>query len=367
MQSAHESVITGNQDEAAPGVDLAAQMKKLFRKLFFLIPLGVIGSIVITLSTGGRSVMHTAMHVVPGYVIIAMVLSIVPWFTGSLRMYIWGRFLGNNLRYRDVLKIAIGAELGAAVSLPLIGGSPVKIGMLMQQGFTGGSALSLAVLEGLEDSVFFLSIVPIALGFSASWDVPAVKTCINGLRHPSVWLSGTGVAIIALLMIIITRHRAIENFIRRFPALRMVMVRISALYRQFIKTYQDIIRKGKAIFLLTMTLTALQWVCRYSIISVLLLSLGLPARPMLYLALQVIVFALMTFVPSPGGAGGAEAVFYMIHRSFLPADVIGIVTFGWRFFTFYFLLLLAAVLFFAFALRPSRHRLQKKTFQPQNG
>jgi uncharacterized membrane protein YbhN (UPF0104 family) len=71
---------------------------------------------------------------------------------------------------------------------------------------------------------------------------------------------------------------------------------------------------GKSVFALTFTLTAVQWICRYSIISLLFMSLGLPARPVLFMALQVVVFALLSFIPTPGGAGGAEALFYLLYR-----------------------------------------------------
>ena len=103
-----------------------------------------------------------------------------------------------------------------------------------------------------------------------------------------------------------------------------------------------------------MTITMIQWICRYSIISVLLLSLGIVPRPLLFIAFQVIVFALLAFVPTPGGIGGAEALFSVIYSSFLPSHAIGMVTAGWRFITFYFVLLLASMLFSVFRLRPGK-------------
>jgi uncharacterized membrane protein YbhN (UPF0104 family) len=69
------------------------------------------------------------------------------------------------------------------------------------------------------------------------------------------------------------------------------------------------------------------------------------------MVLQVFVFALMTLVPTPGAAGGAEVMFSLIYRAFLPAGTIGLVTAGWRFLTFYFLLLLAAALSLLFGIQ----------------
>jgi uncharacterized membrane protein YbhN (UPF0104 family) len=85
--------------------------------------------------------------------------------------------------------------------------------------------------------------------------------------------------------------------------------------------------------------------------------MGIPVRPILFMVLQVFVFALMTLVPTPGAAGGAEVMFSLMYSSFLPAGTIGLVTAGWRFLTFYFLLLLAAVLslLFGMQLRAETH------------
>jgi uncharacterized protein (TIRG00374 family) len=322
----------------------ASWIDPLFRKLFFLIPLGVMGNVVFALLATDGSLFRSGVHFTPGYFIIAMLLGITPWFTGSLRLQLWSRFLGNRLRYREVFKIALGAELGAAISPPVIGGSAVKAGMLMQKGFTGGAALSLAALEGMEDGLFFIFMVPLALTLSSSWDLPVIQGLLSGIRHASLrfLLAGSGVACVALLALARPGNRAL---LTRFAPAARLAAKITSFYHNFILTWRTIIFDGKKVFALTFVLTAVQWICRYSIISLLLMSLGLPAQPVLFMALQVLVFALMSFVPTPGGAGGAEAAFYFFYRPFLAPDSIGAVTMGWRFLTFYFLLLLAAVLF----------------------
>jgi uncharacterized protein (TIRG00374 family) len=160
----------------------------------------------------------------------------------------------------------------------------------------------------------------------------------------------------ALLAGLLALRSRLLHAIERFPLLRKVGNQITSSYHHFIDTYRIIITRGKTVFAFTMTLTTIQWVCRYSIISALLAGFGIPPRPMLFMALQVIVFAAMTFIPTPGGAGGAEAVFFIIYRSFLPADTIGVVTAVWRFFTFYFLLIVAALLFLLFRVRTSAER-----------
>jgi uncharacterized protein (TIRG00374 family) len=359
MQPVHETAIRRSAAPPAPAAE--APVEKLFGKLLFLIPLGIIGNVIFSFAVTDRAMVRSVAHVAPGYFILAALLSIVPWFTGSLRLFIWGRFLGGNMRYRDVFRIVIGAELGAAVSPPLIAGSAVKISMLMRRGFTGGGALSLSVLESLEDSVFFIVMVPVALTLSSSWGLPLVKDAVNGLGHPSLWASLAGIAAVLCLVAALVRRRS-GRWLRKVNVLRALAERIRSSYGNFTATFQTILRGGKSIFALTMALTSFQWLCRYSVISLLLAGMGIPARPLLFMALQVIAFACITFVPTPGGVGGAEAMFSLLYRAFLPAGAIGVVTTAWRFLTFYFLVLVAAVLALLLGMRhgeaagPARER-----------
>ncbi len=322
--------------------DKASWIYPILRKLFFLIPLGIIGNLAFVLVTTDGSLFRTDIHFATGYFLIAMILSITPWFTGSLRLLCWSRFLRNGLRFHEVFRMVLYAELGAAISPPIIGGSANKAGILMQKGFSGGTALSLTVLESMEDGLFFLFLVPLSLTLSSSWGHPVIQGLLSGICHtsyPMVLIVG-GVAFCTILVLAHPRCRKI--LISHTPA--VLMTGIGSAYNNFIMTWRTIIFDGKSIFALTFMLTAIQWICRYSVISLLLISLGLPAKPILMMALQVIAFALTSLIPTPGGAGGAEAVFYFLFKPFLAAESIGLIIIGWRFLTYYFLLFVAAII-----------------------
>jgi uncharacterized protein (TIRG00374 family) len=144
------------------------------------------------------------------------------------------------------------------------------------------------------------------------------------------------------------------------------MEKTRSSFRNFTATYRTVFRDGKSIFVFTMFLTTIQWICRYSVVTLVLMSLGIAVQPVLFMALQVIVFALMTFVPTPGGAGGAEAMFSILYHSLVPEGAIGAVTTCWRFLTFYFLLLLASLLFLLFNMHQGAaiRKIQKETALP---
>jgi uncharacterized membrane protein YbhN (UPF0104 family) len=119
-----------------------------------------------------------------------------------------------------------------------------------------------------------------------------------------------------------------------------------------------VVARGKGRFALTWLLTALQWSCRYSVVTALAYFLAPQARvdPVLFFLLQWAVFTALNFVPTPGASGGAEAAFVLVYSALLPARVIGIATAGWRMLTFYFQLALGSVLFTALNVAEAREQ-----------
>ncbi len=328
------------------GSAIQGRVSSILKKLLILIPVGILLNVVYCLVMTDRQMLASIVQFHPGYLLLAGLLCVVPWFTGSLRLFTWNRFLGQPLTYRDAFEIAIMADLGAAIAPPMIGGGAVKIGMLMSRGLDTGTAISLPVLENLEDALFFLLMVPVALTVSAPADLPRLAGLIR-LPQAAWWIGAVFASLcLVLLVLALGLKRAWVGTIRE---------KILAAFRTFQQTFRLIGRGGKKVLVLTLLLTAIQWTCRYSIISLLLISLGIPVQPVLFMVLQVLVFALTILVPSPGGAGGAEIFFSLLYMPFLPAGTLGLVTTGWRFFTFYLHTLLAAVLslFFGVLLRRS--------------
>jgi uncharacterized protein (TIRG00374 family) len=324
-----------------------SRLNSLFRKLFFLIPIGIIGNVIALAITTDRAQLRSLLQIKPGYFLLAMVFGVIPWFTGSLRMHLWTKFLGNNLGYRTLFRIAVCAELGGAISPPLVGGGPVKLGMLMQRGFSAGTALSIVTMENLEDALFFCIMVPVALTVSSSWQLPVVRSVLEQLGQAPFLLTAAGAAVtlFAVCFAIMKNRHLLKQ---RFLWFHSFSGKLRTFVENFSGTFKKIIRSGKAVLILTLTLTALQWICKYTIISLVLLSFGLQPHPLLFMALQVLVFAFASLIPTPGGVGGAETVFYFIHRAYLPAGLVYVITAVWRFFTFYFLALLGSLLFLLF-------------------
>ncbi|NTW59817.1 MAG: flippase-like domain-containing protein, partial [Nitrospirae bacterium] len=328
----------------------------LLKRAVLLIPLGIAGNLLyLFLSSTGIS-----MPVLSPLALIALaltaLLAIVPWFTDSLRLFIWGRFLGARISYPELIRVVIGGELGAAVSPPVIGGSAVKTALMVRLGIPTGTAFSLTLLSGIEDSIVFLILVPLALTVSSSWDLPFVQHGLSSLYDPLLWAICGTVAAMVMILLLMRKDRAgcpvpTSETGPEPEASSRFRDRLRRGWRDFVLIFGLIAARGKARLALTLLISAFQWTCRYSVLTALVMSLGLPAQPLVFLSLQVILFAAMNSVPTPGAAGGAEALFTMLYRPFIPADSVTVVMIGWRFLTFYFPAILGAVGFAILGIR----------------
>jgi glycosyltransferase 2 family protein len=328
---------------------------KLFRTALIVVPIGVLGNIVFSLVATDRDILASLLEFPRHYLALAVALALLPWLMNTLRLYIWTRFFGYPISLRDAYQITLGMDLGAAVSPTAIGGGLFRWGMLMQRGVSPGAAASLSTLPTLEDAIFFSIALPLGIYLSASWDLPIFRL-IGPYIRDNVAIAAMvafGLLFVAwvtmrLLLVGGLGQRAQEKSMRWFGRTRR---RLRLAWSDAREIFRMIAQGGKAWFALSLTLTAIHWIARYSVVSALVAFLGIPVDPILFWVLQWVVFSLAAMIPTPGAVGGAEAAFYLIYGAFLPERAIGIATAGWRFLTFYLQLGLAAILFTAMNLQ----------------
>ena len=121
---------------------------------------------------------------------------------------------------------------------------------------------------------------------------------------------------------------------------------------EFVSAYELVGKFGKTRFLVAVVLTTGLWVTRCSVATAVLYGLGTRVDPVLFFLLQWVVFMMMVFVPTPGAALGAEASFGAVIDGFVAEGILGIVTAGWRFFSFYLPLLLGLAVMPLLGARP---------------
>lgn len=335
-------------------------LDRLFRSALVLVPLGVIANIWWTWYATDHAVLAHLRRLPQQYLFLALALGLFPWITNATRMWLWGRFMGVPLSWRDNLGVTLGSELASSVVPTSSGTEVMRWGIFVQKGVPQGRAISIVTLGWLQDSLFFALAIPIAIVVSRAWELPVLRTIGRDARGKVAWIALLAAAVLFgawLLWKAVLIGSLGEAPRRRGLKWTARLRRRTARTRGEVREVREmVVRRGKALFVLTWLITAVQWSCRYSVVTAMAYFLAPQAHvdPVLFFLLQWVVFTALNFVPTPGGSGGAEAAFVLVYSALLPEAVIGIATAGWRFLTFYLQLGLGSLIFTALNLADAR-------------
>lgn len=289
--------------------------------------------------------MRTVTRVSPTWLAVAAALGLLPTFFHGVRIRNWTGFLGAPTNARESLRAAFGTELGSAISPKAIGGAPVKMALLVEARQSPGTAASIVMLNNLEDVLFFVAVMPAVTFFTASWEIPAIRTALDRITEKvaaaAPWLL---VAIGAIVVVVLARRWLRRGGSRAPREPGPIRRALHGMRRDFVKAYALVGKRGKGRFLLGLGLTTGQWLGRCSVATAVMYGLGESVDPVLFLLLQWVVWATMVFVPTPGATLGAEASFAAVLSGFVPGSILGLVGASWRFLSFYLVLLAGLVL-----------------------
>ena len=305
----------------------------LLRRLLPLICAGVLLNVGISwyLSERGQAVVWPELSW--QYILPAALLALLPWFWHGVRLAIWGRFFGVRISALNLLRIAVATDVGGVVMPQAVGGAPVKMAMLVQQGYKPGQAATLALLGNFEDVVFYALLIPTSLLLSHPGENPL-------WQYAAVFLEKYSYPILLFLAVAAGGYWVLKKYVvRRRSADENKPSRWRTLASEFRAAARMVRQKGHKPFLLSLLAMAAQWLTRFAILPAVLLAMGFSGDLMPFFLLQWMVFVAMTLVPTPGATGGAEAAFLMVFGKIIPAAAVVPALSGWRFLTYYFVLL----------------------------
>ena len=285
----------------------------------------------------------------PEAILLGVGLSLLPWVTRTIRVGIWSKAVGKRLSPLSCLRVVVSSDVLAGVTPTAVGGAPAKAAFLCREGLDPANALVRTALGSLEDGVFFIVSVPIAVWLSPSLGftdlschvrttVAALANAIRiwtgrigGTLHPdsSSWIPAL-FAGLALTLIAVAAGWVLRVWRRR----RVSRGRVAKTgMRAQVRDAASLLWQSRRRLALTLPLTAIQWSARYSIVSCLAFGLGLHVDPFALYVLQCFVFTAMVFIPTPGATGGAEGAFYLVHEGLAGRETTALLA-GWRLLTF---------------------------------
>nr|WP_255551947.1 flippase-like domain-containing protein [Erythrobacter crassostrea] len=287
--------------------------------------------------------------VAPGLLGLAALLVFIPMIANSIRLGLWARFLGLEFGFLKALKVMTGTMVTNSVTPSSTGAMPIKLLFLMGEGVDSRRSVTLISFQAAEDTFVTLTTVGLCLGitgyamFGFLGSDPEILTRLNGTIETAAWIaSGTVLAIAALITMIAVG--AFGARVRDWSA--RLMRRVKWHIVQIARDWANVFRQGKGLALINLGFTALQWVVRFSIAGLVLAAFDVEWQPALFWLLQWLVQTISSIVPTPGGAGGAEAAFLLLFAPFVAIGVLVPAMSTWRLLHFYLPLVGAALTFF---------------------
>lgn len=287
--------------------------------------------------------------VAPHLLVFAALLVFVPMLANAMRLTLWSRFLRLQLGFAGALRTLTGTMLANSVTPSATGSIPIKVLLLVGEGVPARRAVSLISFQAAEDALVMFSLVGLGIAISgfAMFDfLSSDSNLYTGLDRNLRIAAAIGLGLAGSLAVIgyliaagVFGHRVQASSARGAR-------RIRAATSLIVDDWKALARSGKRVAVVSLCLAVLQWTVRFSIAGLVLAAFGIAWQPALFWLLQYLVQAISATVPSPGGAGGAEAGFLLVFGPFVDRAVLFPAMSAWRLLFFYLPLAGAAVIFF---------------------
>lgn len=325
----------------------AAVPARTWRIALYVLPLVALANVaVLVWSLGG---VDLSRAVVAGELVaLAALLAFVPMLANAARLAIWGRFLGLCLGFRGALKVITGTMVANSVTPSATGGMPIKLLFLVGAGVESRRAVTLISLQAAEDALVMAALALVCFGVSGFAMVDFLASDAALLERIGMTVRTAGIALVSALAAIALAAVAVAGglFGRRAQGWATEAIRRArAFLAQVVGDWAAVWRRGKASALANLALALLQWTVRFSIAGLVLAAFGVEWQPALYWLAQYLVQAVSSIVPTPGGAGGAEAAFLLVFAPFVPVEALLPAMSAWRLLHFFLPLGGAALLF----------------------
>jgi glycosyltransferase 2 family protein len=320
--------------------------KKLASFAIWLVPLFAIFNIAVLISAVQGPV-GDLLQQSPLLLVLATMMALVPMTCEMLRLRLWSRFLGVPTRFSGAAQIISGTMIANMLTPSSTGSPAIKWGLMQTRGVPADKASTLLSVQVSEDMTIIISLLTICIG---GVGVQRIMTLIQrpeltGLSSGQIAMIGGGItAFIGIILVIVyALHRS-----GRAGFITKIRRRIRIGRKRVVRDWRQILRRGKGVAAMTISLAIVQWSVRFSVITLVILALDGRFQPLLYWGLQWLTVSFAALVPTPGGVGGAEAAFLVLYSPFLGGARLLAAMAAWRLLLYYWPALVAGISLYVF-------------------
>ena len=266
---------------------------------------------------------------------------VTAWVCNGFRTWLLSKIVGFPISLRRSIGITLSMEFAIAATPAGIGGMVTRIGLQKKEGMSYEKSTALMSADWIADLLFFVVLAPFGI-----WQL--VDLIPSGFwNFPGDWRIELGVLLSAATMLILAiRYRGF--IVSRLPAsVRNRLTRLKeTLSERRQRHWEELCTCARMIvsghrwsYFMVCLIAAVQWICRYGILVVILWNLNHSVQPIVLMLIQGSLFMLGLFIVIPGGGGSVEILTSIALTPLVGIQTATLAVVIWRFFTYYLYLI----------------------------
>ena len=322
----------------------------LRRGIIIAVGLSASALVIISLLSIKRETFAAISHASPFFFILAAVLSLGRWFWSVMRTRILLTATRKKIPFRDLVKIVYAGYFTGLITPLRAGGVSGEAFFLYEYGLEAGESVAVVGFSAAVSTILLLLTFPIAIALGGRYI--NLSFTIRGILFTAL---AFGLAFLFLVLLALLRPQlAIDvkllehspTFLAKREWYLRFLKRLAAETNTFAQSVRDILKLGWKKLSGVVLFTALFWLFGFLAVPTALVGLGYSSYFWKAILAQMVVQALLPFIPTPGGSGVGEVGFLYVYGSILPnTGIAALLTLIWRFLDFYLGLLVGGICF----------------------
>lgn len=274
------------------------------------------------------------------YLFLAVLVFFLMTCFDVFRLQVLTAGLGTRLSFFYGLKTVLSYYFLSSITPTVTGGEPLMVYMLKEKGVSLGKGTAIVVIRGIL-LIFFIAMGgPLIIYFHHEL-IPNA-----GMRVLFDFVAWFLLAAIIFLSYTLYNPKRGEKwiektlrFLERFSYFKKHSHHIAQKIDDWIDelsfSFKFFIKKKKNRLFWATVWTIMFMICNYSLAYIILKGLNVDVSIWKVLMVQIVLYFLLYFCPSPGGTGFVEGGYYMLFAPFVPLHLLGIMIILLRFFSTY--------------------------------
>jgi len=314
-------------------------MKKSTRNSMIAITLSILIILIVLMVTDFNKSISYLAAAKPGWILLIFSLTFGTWLFEAITLKVFATMRNLTIPFSYLFKITVIGTFFNGITPFSSGGQPAQIVFMQRRGISIGESTAMLVSRFLiyQTVITLLGVVAVFKAY------PLVSQKISNLAVLSIFgFALNSIVLVALLLFSLSpklTEKLIHFVIGFLYKIRIVKRKESSIekamreLRFFHSSMKELVRRPFALTTASLS-TLAQLVCMISIPYFVALSIGTPVNYLEITAVQLILFLVISLIPTPGASGVSEGGYVLFFKSFF-GDGIGAALLIWRFFSYY--------------------------------